>query len=223
LEILPWYDEFLMVILPIDIIIGIILGTRHILKFKKNKSRVTLAWALGFYLVGINFFLVYILKYVFGMSTTTWNYEDLFNLTAILSIASSLAYSSAYIKLFSVASKNQKFHKIIKKFSTILYFSTVTYLILASFPLLLPIKIGAYIVRGVAVYVIIIFLLFGVKYKDFRISCIGISFLFATSGGMMMSIGYGTMIGIVGHLLQFVFYIFIIIGLISARKYVKRE
>ncbi len=214
---LPNYEEILVILLPFNIAVALIIGIFYFWRDRKTKATITLLWALGFTGVGLGILINYLIRYTFYdyFSTVlplTWDYS-LFNTIGMLIITFSLALSTFFIRLFS-----RKVEKIGIVLLSIITVAGLIILIVNSFIPFDEYNIGSWIARLLAIWVIIFFTYFSIHSKNYRILAITIGLILATTSGILMTQFHGTMLGLIGNLLQFIFYIFIAYGLFFTRQ-----
>lgn len=214
---IPDYESILIILLPFNIAVALIIGVFYFWRRRKTKATITLLWALGFTGVGSGILINYLIRYTFysyfsTILPATWDYS-LFNTIGMMIITFSLALSTFYVKLFKESA--EKAGRIILSLISIL---GLIILVINSFIPFDEYRIGHWITRILAIWVIIFFTYFSINSKNYRILTITIGLILATTSGILMTQFYGTMLGLIGNILQFIFYVFIAYGLFFTRQ-----
>lgn len=214
---LPDYENILAILLPFNIAVALIIGTFYFWRYHKTKAIITMLWALGFTGVGIGILINFFIRYTFydyfvTVLPSTWDYS-LFNTIGMLAITFSLGYSTFFVKLFK--EKTETIGRVILVIITLL---ALILLIANSFIPFDQYNIASWITRFLAIWVIIFFTYFSFHSKNYRIMAITIGLILATTSGILMTQFHGTMLGLIGNILQFIFYVFIAYGLFFTRQ-----
>ena len=214
---IPNYEDFLVIILPFNIAVALAIGFFYLLRYKKNKTTITILWGLGFIGVGIGITVHYSIRYIFNdyfntILPASWN-DSLFMSIGMLIITYSLGLSTFYIKLFK-----EKMEKIGRLVISLLTLFALIFSIINSLIPIAIVDIGSIIIRILAVWVILFFSYFSIHSKNYRILAITIALILATISGILMAQWEGTQLGLIGNFLQFGFYGFIAYGLFFTRQ-----
>lgn len=213
---IPNYEDILVIFLLFDILAAFILGIFYFWRYKKIKAGITLLWAFGFIGVGIGILINCLIKYIFydyfiTILPANWDYS-LFNSIGMLVITFTLALSTFYVEFF-----NNKVKKIGIIISSTIAIISLTLLIINSFVFFDEYNIANMIIRILAIWVIIFFTYHSIHSKNYFILAVTIGLILATISGILMTTFYGTILGLIGNILQFCFYISLAYGLSFTR------